>query len=178
MAGIGDGSFETIFREMVRDLRLARIALAKARVPRYCTSAVRPDPSRLQPGTPLFETDTNRTIFVNATQDGYVVPGGGTTTGVTSGSPELATGVTYVDGRNNTLQRFGPLVAWNLSVVLPTTNNVGTPVATAPAGFLPAAQTVVPAVSSASFTLNPDGSLTATSSSQYVSGVLTYFAVA
>lgn len=72
MTGISDGTFETWLRAATRRLDSLERAMGRARVPRQCVSTVRPVPNRLAVGTPLFETDTNRTIYVNATQTGFV----------------------------------------------------------------------------------------------------------
>lgn len=56
------------------DGRLRRMegSIGRSRIPRLCTSALRPNPAVMQPGVRLFETDTNRSIFVNASQSGFV----------------------------------------------------------------------------------------------------------
>lgn len=66
------GGFEGWLKKA--DTRLARVerALGRGRIPLTCTSTSRPRPARLQPGVRLFETDTNRSIYVNAAQSGYV----------------------------------------------------------------------------------------------------------
>lgn len=72
MAGVVPTDFAAWMKETTRALREVSTAVRKSGIPRYCTSDARPYPERLQPGTPLFEQDTNRTIYVNATQDGFV----------------------------------------------------------------------------------------------------------
>jgi hypothetical protein len=72
MAGLPQQGFEAMLRDLVSRLGQLERSLGSLRSPRMVVSDARPDPSDFRPGTRLFETDTNRSIFVNATQDGYV----------------------------------------------------------------------------------------------------------
>lgn len=69
--GAADG-VEGWLRSAKKRLDSMERSIMRGRVPRTCTSTTRPRPSAMQPGVSLFEMDTNRTIFVNAGQTGYV----------------------------------------------------------------------------------------------------------
>lgn len=72
MAGVTPGNFEQLVSGLLRRLERLEGGLGAMRAPKLVFSDARPEPSTLRVGVRLFELDTNRSIFVNASQDGYV----------------------------------------------------------------------------------------------------------
>lgn len=72
MAGLPRPGFEGLVTSLHRRLTTLEQNLGALRAPKQVFSDARPDPSTIRVGTRLFELDTNRSIFVNATQDGFV----------------------------------------------------------------------------------------------------------